>query len=44
MDYFFYVLELLIFKIDYNNNSGSSSSMVLKVVVLLLVKFNLFII
>lgn len=42
MDYFFYVLELLIFKIDYNNNSGSSSSMVLKVVVLLLV--NLFII
>lgn len=42
MDYFFYVLELLIFKIDYNNNSGSSSSMVLKVVVLLIV--NLFII
>lgn len=42
MDCFFYVLELLIFKIDYNNNSGSSSSMVLKVVVLLIV--NLFII
>lgn len=42
MDYFFYVLELLIFKIDYNNNSGSSSSMVLKVVVLLI--GNLFII
>lgn len=42
MDYFFYVLELFIFKIDYNNNSGSSSSMVLKVVVLLIV--NLFII
>lgn len=42
MEYFFYVLELLIFKIDYNNNSDSSSSMVLKVVVLLIV--NLFII